>query len=671
MKRMLFLMVVTMIVSFHASSATQFEVDSIRYEVNPDLTSVTVLGPSLSIHQFMRVHFFIPDTVEYMGMKFWVSTIGEGAFENEQEMLSIRTNAPLIKRRAFAYSKNLKTVILGDSVRSIVGDGAFAYCDALEPFDLPPHLEELGYEVFTDCPLIDSLFIPASVKKIGYQKYSNALKSITVSPDNPWYDSRGDCNAIVETATNQLVAACTATVIPDDIEIIGDYAYYNSDLEELTLPQGVTTILGYAFSHSRNLKEIIFPPSLKQIGRYAFWYCENLVSADLPASVRIIGDGAFNQCYLLRSVEFSENTRSIGKEAYNNCSSLTSIHIPEGVRLIGNKAFKFAWKVKHIVLEPNSYLVDLPEEVFNRCDSVQWIDLPNTVRSLSQNSLPNLRTFILPDCVDSIASSYTPNQLYVPESSQLRVTPQNGSVYTKTLIIGRNMSQPSIQLTATEKVSIQPNVEDIGNNCLKARSASSINNTFKHIYCFGSTPPSGKMSIDSYDYAILHVPPHMAETYKSANFWSNFIYVLEDAILPETLAFGKDQIHMKVGDVYKPEVQLTPSNANGADLIFACTDGNVTWADEDGTLHAMQKGRTTLHCTYGALHATCEIIVDDNYTDPCDVNGDGTVDISDVNKVINMMLGKIGPTVVGDVNGDGQVDISDVNMVINAMLGKE
>ena len=115
----------------------------------------------------------------------------------------------------------------------------------------------------------------------------------------------------------------------------------------------------------------------------------------------------------------------------NNCSSLTEIHIPEGVRLIGNKAFKFAWKVKHIVLEPNSYLVDLPEEVFNRCDSVQWIDLPNTVRSLSQNSLPNLRTFILPDCVDSIASSYTPNQLYVPESSQLRVTPQNGSVEGK------------------------------------------------------------------------------------------------------------------------------------------------------------------------------------------------------------------------------------------------
>ena len=53
-----------------------------------------------------------------------------------------------------------------------------------------------------------------------------------------------------------------------------------------------------------------------------------------------------------------------------------------------------------------------------------------------------------------------------------------------------------------------------------------------------------------------------------------------------------------------------------------------------------------------------------------DVTGDGQVDISDVNAVINMMLGKTPITDVGDVTGDGNVDISDVNAVINIMLGK-
>ena len=55
---------------------------------------------------------------------------------------------------------------------------------------------------------------------------------------------------------------------------------------------------------------------------------------------------------------------------------------------------------------------------------------------------------------------------------------------------------------------------------------------------------------------------------------------------------------------------------------------------------------------------------------PGDLNGDGHVDISDVNAIINMMLGKSEQTPVGDITGDGTVDISDVNAVINLMLGK-
>lgn len=54
-----------------------------------------------------------------------------------------------------------------------------------------------------------------------------------------------------------------------------------------------------------------------------------------------------------------------------------------------------------------------------------------------------------------------------------------------------------------------------------------------------------------------------------------------------------------------------------------------------------------------------------------DVNGDGSVDISDVNAVINIMLGKAQPTAVADFSGDGSVDITDVNGIINIMLGKK
>ena len=61
---------------------------------------------------------------------------------------------------------------------------------------------------------------------------------------------------------------------------------------------------------------------------------------------------------------------------------------------------------------------------------------------------------------------------------------------------------------------------------------------------------------------------------------------------------------------------------------------------------------------------------EENPSLPGDVNGDGTVDIADVNVVINAMLGK-EENACADVNADGTVDIADVNAVINFMLGKQ
>ncbi len=53
-----------------------------------------------------------------------------------------------------------------------------------------------------------------------------------------------------------------------------------------------------------------------------------------------------------------------------------------------------------------------------------------------------------------------------------------------------------------------------------------------------------------------------------------------------------------------------------------------------------------------------------------DTNGDGKVDIADVNAAINVMLGKADYSFMCDANFDGKVDIADVNIIINNMLGK-
>ena len=72
-------------------------------------------------------------------------------------------------------------------------------------------------------------------------------------------------------------------------------------------------------------------------------------------------------------------------------------------------------------------------------------------------------------------------------------------------------------------------------------------------------------------------------------------------------------------------------------------------------------------------YANCYKLIDvltEPPTVPGDVNGDGAVDVSDVNMVVNIMLGRDEPVPAADVDGNGSVDVSDVNAIINIMLGK-
>ena len=87
-----------------------------------------------------------------------------------------------------------------------------------------------------------------------------------------------------------------------------------------------------------------------------------------------------------------------------------------------------------------------------------------------------------------------------------------------------------------------------------------------------------------------------------------------------------------------------------AKLVSSCC------VETNGTKHLMAD------CT-AALTVTGQVIAGDT-------NGDGKVDIADVNAVINMMLGKATATASANINGDGRIDIADVNAVINKMLGK-
>ena len=240
-----------------------------------------------------------------------------------------------------AYAEQIQTVIVNEGVTSIgnyafykynaltsitlpegvtrIGDYAFQFCESLASITLPESLLSIGNGSLSHCSSLTSITIPKGMTSIGDGAFdwSESLANIFVDANNANYDSRNGCNAIIETASNKLIAGCKNTVIPTD----------------------VTIIQSKAFLGCTNLASITIPESVADIGYYAFQYCESLTNITLPNSMPCIGWGLLSHCASLTDITIPENVTEIQCYAFDNCSSLTSIVIPDGVTSIGNQAF--------------------------------------------------------------------------------------------------------------------------------------------------------------------------------------------------------------------------------------------------------------------------------------------------------------------------------------------
>ena len=258
-----------------------------------------------------------------------VTSIGNNAFYDCSSLTSIdfgeNSQLTSIGEYAFYGCSSLTSIDFGENSQLIsIGEGAFNGCSSLTSIEIPSGVTSIGYYAFSDCSSLTSIEIPSSVTSIGGGASfwgCSSLTSIVVESGNTVYDSRDNCNAIIETATNTLIAGCQNTVIPNSVTSIGDYAF-----------RGCSSLTSIEFGENSQLTSI---------GDYAFFECSSLTSIEIPSGVTSIGDDAFSGCSSLTSVTFGENSQltSIGDWAFRDCSSLTSIEIPSGVTSIGDYAF--------------------------------------------------------------------------------------------------------------------------------------------------------------------------------------------------------------------------------------------------------------------------------------------------------------------------------------------
>ena len=331
--------------------------DNLYWSLNEETGVLTIFGEgamyNYADNDANRVPWYSnKENITSVTIEEGVTSIGNSAFADCTGLTSIEipSSVTSIGESAFNYCPGLTSIEIPSSVTSI-GDYAFEYC-GLTSIEIPSSVTSIGERAFGSCSGLTSIEIPSSVTSIGERAFRGCtgLTSIVVDEGNTIYDSRGNCNAIIETASNTLIAGFKNTIIPEGVTSIGNSAFYNCyNLTSIEIPSSVTSIGESAFFYCNGLTSIEIPSSVTSIGYYAFAHCTVLTSIEIPSSVTSIGNYTFYHCDGLTSFEIPSSVTSIGGSAFAYCTGLTSIEIPSSVTSIGAWAFSGCTSLTSVV----------------------------------------------------------------------------------------------------------------------------------------------------------------------------------------------------------------------------------------------------------------------------------------------------------------------------------
>ena len=388
--------------------AHDFEVDGIYYNILSDTTvEVTFRGSEYDLYDEYSGSVTIPSIVTNNGKDYFVTIIGSCAFKNCSSLASvvIGNNITNIEDESFSGCYNLSYTIIPENVIEI-DYLAFGGCSNLMSITIPEGVRSIGTNAFSGCSKLSSILIPKTVNSIGRSPFSNCvgLTSIVVDSCNGNFDSRNNCNAIIEKGSNCLIQGCKNTIIPQSVKSIKDFAFVGCSLLScINIPDSVTSMGQCVFEHCSSLTSVTVGNNLENIGHYAFFNCSSLKSIVIPNSVTRIEDSAFRGCSSLTSITLGDNVKNIESGVFLNCSSLESISIPEGIECIRDNTFSGCTSLASVNL-PNS-IIKIEKYAFEDCSSLDSLIIPNNVTSIGESvfdGCTGLKSITIPKSVTSI-----------------------------------------------------------------------------------------------------------------------------------------------------------------------------------------------------------------------------------------------------------------------------
>lgn len=252
-------------------------INSVRAELFSGCTSLARVDLPDSVTMIWGYAFYLCKALTDIEIPSGVLTIGTMAFSGCQSLPQIHLPEGLksIGNNTFQDCDALTEITI-PSTMTTIPSRAFADADGLVSLRIPDTVYKIDEYAFGSCDALQSVYIPASVTNLGDNVFlnCNVLTELEVASDNPKYKSEGNC--LIHIEFGKLLFANSHSQIPSGVTIIGSEVFEKTDVKNVTLPQGVTTIEYGAFYFADELKSIVIPASVLTIDDYAFYYCFSL-----------------------------------------------------------------------------------------------------------------------------------------------------------------------------------------------------------------------------------------------------------------------------------------------------------------------------------------------------------------------------------------------------------
>lgn len=318
-----------------------------------------------------------------------------------------------------------KSTTIPESVRSIA-ENAFMKQDGLKELTIPDGVTTIMTGAFSGCTNLEKITIGAGLKEFSPNAFSNCpnITEIKVSPSNRTYDSRNDCNAVIETATGKLLMGSANTVIPDGVTTIGQNAFMsNQKITSIKLPPSVNTIEDYAFYNCTNLEEINLDNIIRKGDRaldgtssYRFTYADSIngfMHFQLRGKEAIlyhVWDNAPAKVTIPQTFDYNGKTYTVTEiagDAFLSNTAIETVSIPGTVRIIGEAAFSECSGLKKVILRDG--LTTILDNAFAYCTSLESIKLPATLEHIGRAAFTRsgLKSLDIPASVTSLGRNIT------------------------------------------------------------------------------------------------------------------------------------------------------------------------------------------------------------------------------------------------------------------------